>query len=233
MTDSKTVAVLKAQVRQRSDNENSTFVSDSEIIGYINDSYKAFYDMLVDAVEDYNISVANFSITSGNTQAIPADFYRLRGIDDLSLGSTNPRSVRKYNWNERNDFNDPPLVSAPYKYSDVYYRIQGSNIVFTPPANAQKPYALYYVPLPGTLDDDADIAYGINGWLDYVVVDAAIKCLSKEESDTRPLERERKLIVDRIELSKNSRDQGLPEKISRVRNRRRVGPSEFGGMGEC
>lgn len=231
MTDSKTVAVLKSQVRQRSDNENTTFVTDSEIIGYINDSYKALYDLIVDAVEDYNLSSASFTITSGNVQAIPSDFYKMRGLDDLSLGNTNPRSVRKYNWNERNDFNDPPLVSAPYKYSDVYYRIQGSNIVLTPPANALKPYILYYVPLPGTLDDDADVAFGINGWLDYVVVDAAIKCMIKEESDTRPLERERKAIVDRIEAMKSSRDQGLPEKISRVRNRRRMGPWEFGGSG--
>lgn len=220
MTDSKTFLELQTQTRQRANQENSQFVTDAELKVYINDSYKELYDLIVDAVEDYNLSSTSFTITSGNTQAIPSDFYKLRGLDDLSLGSQNPRSVRKYLWNERNDFNDPPLITTPYKYSDVYYRIVGSNIQLMPPANAQKPYTLYYVPLPGTLSADGDVAYGINGWLEYVILDAAIKMMVKEESDSRPLMAQKKDILGRIERMKVSRDQGLPEKISRVRNRR-------------
>ena len=228
MADTLTLLQLRTKTRERADQVNSQFVTDSELNGYINYSYKEFYDLLVDAVEDYNLSSNSFTISSGNTQSLPTDFYKLRGLDDMS-DPNNPRTVRKFNWNERNDYNPYVLARLPIydEFSDVCYRITGNNITIEPPDNAARPYKLWYVPAPADLSLDADVATGINGWLEYVILDAAIKCLVKEESDIRPLSALKANILERINNMKNSRDQGLPEKISRVRNRRRRGFSPY------
>ena len=39
-----TLAQLKELVRQRADQQHSEFVSDSELVSYINNSYKELYD---------------------------------------------------------------------------------------------------------------------------------------------------------------------------------------------
>lgn len=200
----------------------SSFVSDAELNGYINDSYKGLYDLITEAAEDYNITQLPFTLTgSAYTYTLPTDFYKLKGLDDLTDPS-NPRSVRKYNWNERNDFNQHSIYPTSLgMFSDVEYRIVGSSLIFSPISNAAKPYQLWYIPFPATLTADGDLATGINGWLTYVEIDAAIKCLAKEESNTEVLERELARITERIARMRNNRDQGLPEKVSRVRNRQR------------
>lgn len=221
MADTLTLLQVRTQARQRANMENSSFVTDSELNDYINSSYKEFYDLLVDAVEDYNITEFSFSITSGNTQALPATHYKFRGLDDLS-DVNEPKTVRKYNWNERNDYNSSLLLGGNDKFSDVVYRIIGDNIVILPPGRAARAYKLYYTPYPSTLVADGSTLVGINGWLEYVIVDVAIKCLIKEESDIRPLTSIKNALAGRIESMKANRDQGQPEKISRIRSRRRL-----------
>lgn len=57
------------------------------------------------------------------------------------------------------------------------------------------------------------VSDGISGWLEYVVVDAAIKCMQKEESDTRVLERQRQGLEKRINDSAANRDAGSPATV--------------------
>lgn len=229
MSDTLTLAQLRTRVRERADMVNSQFVTDSELNGYINYSYKALYDLLVEAAEDYHLHSQTFTITSGNTHALPADFYKLRGVDDLSNTSA-PKSIRKFNWNERNDYiTDSLLVANVWDFSDVVYRVVGSNLTFEPASNAQKTYRLWYVPVLATLSADSDTADGVQGWLEYVIVDSAIKCLIKEESDIAPLLAIKQEITERITRMRHNRDQALPEKISRVRNRRLAGFYGYGG----
>jgi hypothetical protein len=226
MADTLTLLQLRTRARERADMVNSSFVTDTELTGYINSSYQEFYDLLTNAVEDYNISTSSFTIASGNTQAAPSDFYKVRGIDDMTDPS-NPLPVRLFNFNERNDYSQRTLL--PYRLSTVSYRILGSNLTFLPDTQAQRPYKLWYVPIATPLVLDADTAAGINGWLEYVVVDAAIKMLIKEESDTKVLYRVKKDLIDRIEAMRTKRDQSLPEKISRVRTRSSYHRTTFDG----
>jgi len=55
-----------------------------------------------------------------------------------------------------------------------------------------------------------------NGWEEYVVVDAAIKCLNKEESDTSILFARKQALIDRIENMAANRDSGEPEQVTDV-----------------
>lgn len=223
MTDTLTLAQLRTRSRERADMVNSTFVSDTELNGYINYSYKALYDLLVEANEDYNLTSTTLAITTGNSVSLPADFYKLRGVDDLSYGTTSPRTCRKFNWNERNRFQPEILSSADrlYEYSEVQYRIVGNTLFIEPEESAIRSYKLWYIPTLVTLSADGDVADGVQGWLEYVIVDAAIKCLVKEESDIRPLTGIKAEIQERITRMRHNRDQAMPEKIARTRGKER------------
>lgn len=220
MTDTLTLAQLRTRSRERADMVGSTFITDSELNGYINYSYKELYDLLVEAVQDYKLTSTTFSITTGNTWSLPSDFYKMRGLDDLT-NTARPRTVRKFNFAERNDFVSDGLVLSSYEFSDVTYRITGDTLLIMPPENAVKPYKFWYVPTLATLTADGDTADGVQGWLEYVIVDAAIKMLVKEESDTRALEKSKNDLRERITRMRDDRDQTMPEKVARIRNRRR------------
>lgn len=69
--------------------------------------------------------------------------------------------------------------------------------------------------LGGGVDDDR--FDGINGWEEYVVVDAAIKCLIKEESDISALMAQKMALKTRIEQMADDRDVGEQEYVGRTR----------------
>jgi hypothetical protein len=219
MADTKTLAQLRADARERADMTNSQFISDATFNGWINDGIKELWDKLTAAVEDYQMSDLSFTLTSGNTRAVPSDFYKLRAIDDLS-DPDNPKTVRKFMFGERNDYSTNRF-SLPFdQFSVVVYRLVGSLIYFMPPEQAARPYRLWYTPIATPLVNDTDTFDGINGWYEYPVLIAARKALAKEESDTTEINRQIKEQVDRIDALKGSRDQNTPERVTRVRNRR-------------
>lgn len=218
MTDTLTLLELRTRVRQRADMENSSFVSDSELNGYINESYKELYDLLIESGEDYFITSTTFTITSGNTQALPATFYKLKGVDDLT-DPNSPATVGDLPFAERNMYNEPFFEVLPQYGSNVRYRVMGSNLAFYPITRAQKTYRLWYVPTVTIMTSDSDTCDGIQGWNEYVVVDAAIKCRIKEESSTTELNQAKVRLVSRIQSMKRDRDQSAPEKVARVRTR--------------
>jgi hypothetical protein len=81
---------------------------------------------------------------------------------------------------------------------------------------------------------DADLTIsGISGWLEYVIVDAAIKALTKEESDTSALKMEKDALRQRIEESAMNKDAGQPDTISSTRgyDGDAFGPGGWGGNG--
>lgn len=55
---------------------------------------------------------------------------------------------------------------------------------------------------------------GVNGWDEYVIIDAAIKCLVKEESDTNVLLLQKQQMLARIEALASNRDAGDPERVT-------------------
>jgi hypothetical protein len=85
----------------------------------------------------------------------------------------------------------------------------GSTLVIAPPANCAGSYRYFYVPRWTNLVNDTDLvpdALTIGGWHEYIVVDMAIKCLAKEESDTTVLEGRKLALLRRIESESANRD---------------------------
>lgn len=81
--------------------------------------------------------------------------------------------------------------------------------------------------------EDNSVADGVSGWMEYVVTDAAIKMLQKEESDTSVLQFQKQALIKRIEAAAENRDAGSPATIADVQWTNGTWPfgNGFGGGG--
>ena len=126
-----TLSSLRTSVRQRADMEFSQFVTDTELDSYINNSYKELYDLVTSRFEDYYSSQLLFTVSSGSTQSLPTDFYKLRGIDKMLGGTDNFEPLTKWNFVERGKATRITGLGLN-GWVRPQYRIMGGNIVSTP-----------------------------------------------------------------------------------------------------
>jgi len=210
-----TLLQLKTRARERADQVNSNFVEDSELTNYINASIAELYDLMVAAYgSDYFLDSAAISIVSGTEDyALPADFYKMRGVD-VNINNDNWFSVRPFNFNERNRNQDVTwgLLTGP----SIRYRIMGSNLKFSPVPDGSYNCQIWYIPKAAILTTDTDVFDDLNQWAEYVVVDAAIKMMQKEESDVSVLQSQKAELKRRIEIMAENRDAGSPESVSDI-----------------
>jgi hypothetical protein len=229
---------LRLQAQQRADRVGSNFVLTTEWNTYINQSYFELYDILVNAFEDYNVAEPLIFQTDGTSTSYPIPngvnysgarpMYKLLGVD-MGLASTTNAwvTLHKYNFISRNRYVYPNLTSTYLGVFNLRYRVLGSNIQFIPQPSGGQYLRLWYIPRLETLLKDTDLCEGISGWTEYIIVDAAIKALIKEESDTQMLMLQKQALLDRIQAAASNRDAGQPDSISDVRSRSEA----WGGYG--
>lgn len=210
-----TLAQLKSQSRDRADMTNSQFVSDSELVNYINGSIAELHDLLIAAYDnDYYITEYTFNTVSGtDSYALPNDFYKLRGIDS-KIGTDQWFTLQPFNFNERNSKND--LVAYLAYGNNFRYRIIGSEVVFSPVPQGIYNIKLWYIPVATKLTSDSDTLNDINQFSEYVIVDAAIKMANKEEADVSVLAAQKAELKRRIEVMAQNRNADKSESISDV-----------------
>lgn len=213
---SKTLLQLRTQSRERADMTNSTFISDSELNSYINSSISELHDIMIQSYgSDYFIDTYEFSTVSGTAEyALPSDFYKLRGVD-IKLNGQDWFAIKPFNFNERNRFEGFGAWSL-LGIANVRYRLIGNNIRFTPEPTGVVDVKLWYIPLPTELSSDSDTFDQYNGYQEYIIVDAAIKMLQKEDSDVSVLLTQKTALKRRIEEASQNRDAGSPESVSDV-----------------
>lgn len=237
-----TLLQLKNAARQRADMSGSAgpdqFVDDAELTGYINASLAEFNDLVV-AKNLLNYVTSSVFTLAGNTSntnyyTLSSSFYKLAGVDrlldgDPSSGTAVWYDVMKFAFNERNFGNNPifPLFRPPY----VRYRIIGNRLTFMPAQSSAGTYQIWWYPQAPVLVGDNDTIDETQFWWDYVVVDAAIKMLNKEESDVSVLAAQKLALKERIEAMAADRDYGQPEQIGGRRWTGASGPGDMGGGG--
>lgn len=256
---SMTLSQLMSAVRQRADmfpsgyspslNSTAYFVTDPELISYINQSYFELYDLLVTTFEDYYVGVPIIFTTNGSqflyplpdgvitftnaitgaTGFVAPPCLKVKGIDlGLSNGNNAWMTIERFEFIERNKYIFPQLTSTYLGVFNLRYKIEGDNIYFIPTPAGNQQVRLWYIPRLTQLAALADQADGISGWTEYIITDAAIKCMQKEESDVSVLLTQKAALIKRINDSAANRDVGQPSKISDTRNRAQNG---FGGPG--
>lgn len=210
-----TLTTLRSAARERADQLNSSFISDTELTRYINASAQELYDLLVESNKDYAVTLLSFTIAgSASSTTLPSDFYKLRGLDLSLNGSWCP--VWPYDQMERGRFQDLALNRST---SSVYYHLYNNTLEFLPSSYAPGSYRLRYVPFMTVMVNDSDTFNGYNGFEEYIIVDAAIKMRDKEESSTTTLKEQKERLLTRIQAMVNVRDYADAESVSDVRSR--------------
>lgn len=211
-----TLLELRTQARQRADQEDSTFVTDSELTSYVNSSIAELHDILVQAYgSDYFLAETSFTtVADQNSYSLPADFYKVRGVD-IRLNGSDWFTIRKFKFNERNKYSDFGAWTL-LGVSAARYRVMGSNIRFTPSPDGAYEVKLWYVPVATKLVADTDELSDYNAYSEYVIVDAAIKMMLKEESDASSLYQIKRDLKKRIEEAANNRDASEPESVTDI-----------------
>lgn len=99
------------------------------------------------------------------------------------------------------------------------YREMGQNLYIIP-SNQNQVLKLLYVPIQNQLLQDTDmLPFSFSGWSEYVVVDAAMKAMIKEESLEKwnALAQMKMSLMERIETTAANRDVGQPNSVSNTR----------------
>lgn len=232
---------LRTMAQQRADRVGSNFVTTTEWNSYLNQSLTELYDLMETVYEDYFLATAVTFVTDGSSSydlpngsnysgALP--FYKLAGIDLGLSNNNNARvTVNKFNFIDRNKYVYPNITSTFMGVFNMRYKVMGDKLMFIPTPSAGQYVTMWYVPRMTKLLRDTDVSNGVNGWLEYIVVDAAIKALQKEESDVSVLMAQKQALIDRINTAAMNRDMGEPATISNQRKNQQGWGGDFSGNG--
>lgn len=209
----RTVTDLVAQVRQLSDMENTLFVTDTEILGYINDAYREAYQILANSYEDWNVTAYDFASVIGTRgYAVPADFIKLRKVTyvvDKSTTTEREFPLRRENWNATDG-------STRGIEKSSRYALRGANLNLFPMPNSVLNYRMYYSAAPAALtlaSANVDFQFGLDR---FIVLDAAMKCMIKEKTPIGDITKERDRQLAACILAADNRDASEAMQIQDV-----------------
>lgn len=190
-----TLLNARDRCKQQSDNVNASFLSDPEWNNLIGDSYVELYGLLATQYgEDYLVGPP-FSITTDGTNnlfALPSDLFKLLGVDLQVQSSALWVTLKPFMFAERNSL----------------------GLVNTPAPMAGQTVRLWYVPSPPAFDSDNDtLPTALLAYDEYIIADAVIKALAKEESDVSVFMARKQQIIERINGEASNRDAGSPTRI--------------------
>lgn len=222
MPRTRTLTQLIADVRERADIENSTHISDTEITRYVNQGIAQLHAMIVDQNEDEFAVEVTKSVASGDASMFivgtggdtpPASVYKVLAVDRIATDGTSC-PVRRFTLQERALLDSAGANGSPFR---SMYRLRGLNtVLFSPPIDTATSIRVTYIEASADLKNPGDYYDGRDGWEEWVTLDAAIRCLIKEESDTSDLVRERAMVEQRITKQMATRDQAEPHRMRDV-----------------
>lgn len=199
-----TLLELRTRAKQESDNVNSVFITDLEWNSYINASYQEAYGLYAQAYgEDYfSKSPPQTIATDGINRffALASDFWKLLGVDVLYGNANQYVSLKPFAFGDRNQFS---WINSPIPAAGQTVRV-------------------WYIPTVTVLVNPGDViatALSANGGDEYMVADACIKALAKEESDVSVYMARKQALVKRLEEEAENRDAGNPACIVDSRGR--------------
>ena len=168
---------LIARVRRESDLDDSTFVTDAEIVSYLNEANTYLYNVVIEANEDFFTRSKRVEAIDAHS-FLPQDFYKLRAIDRESGGRF--YTLRQANFLEREGYQNtqyrPYVISG---FEDYYrYTLSGKSLMLHSQGLLGE-FILWYIPAPRDVGSGAEYP---EGWENYLVYSACETCRIKEET---------------------------------------------------
>jgi hypothetical protein len=218
-----TLQNLIARILQRANLEGATqFLTPSEVTDMANQSITEWYDLvrLTSFGGQYYRCTAALSPTGTTTPgvgtyALPDNFLSMISVD-VFISASQVLTAKPFQEEHRNMFRWYPIgwmLDQP-----VFYQLQGKNIAFIPVPQSSFSVNLNYCPVPPQLNQPQDTIDDINGWLEWVVLDVAIKALVKDgQTDMIPyLASMKENQAERIRKAAAMRDMYATEQVHEV-----------------
>jgi len=218
-----TLSELITRVRQKADMENDgNFISDTEITHLLNDSIAMLWSTLIDGTNGslFSTNAPVLPKIGDNAYQLPNDFYKLVDVA-IFTGGTYLRSIeadpQSYAQLTVQNYNGVAFTQHLLQYNQAQGRFELS--VFPAPAVTAN-IAVRYIPKAPALSVSTDELRLPSDWHMWAVLDAAIQCLIKEESDPSAQMAERDRREQRIK--DDIRSMG----VTRVKRIRKLGDED-------
>jgi hypothetical protein len=147
-----TTEQLLALAKEGADLTNvADYVTNATWLSWLNDGKTELHRFVTNKFKATYYRPYDFTLSSTSQQTLPANFWRLKGLD-IDPDTSRRREVRPNNFAERNNYRQNS-VRDPLRYcTDRHYNLLGSRLLLIQPQeNAAGDYRLYYVPKPKTL----------------------------------------------------------------------------------
>lgn len=196
---------IRNRVRDRAGIRRSTVFTDGKLNEWINGAIRDFYDILIEANEDYYTDETTLSVSSGSSSVgLPSDFYKLRALD---LVKSDHKKLYPFGIAERHLQDEDGEPS--------YYRLQKDQIYLAPTPDNDEDIRIIYTPTaPQYSSDGVDIDF-INGYERYVEFVVVRDVRLREQQPLTDIEREIQRQEQRIRASAKPRDSGQPINLER------------------
>lgn len=218
MARTRTLAELRAEVRQRADCEGDPHITDSELTRYINQSITALHALLVDLDEGEFLSWSDITTTPGSEtvkiDTLPSGVYKLAHVHATVQGQV--VELERWTFERYTLYQNAAAWGVPGQ--PISYRLfrdkQGvPGLIFAPVPPSAYTIRVFYVTPFLDLSLDLDTFDGRDGWEEWVVIDSAIKCRVKSDEGIRDLQTEREKVEARIRDQMRSPDLDRPSSI--------------------
>jgi hypothetical protein len=179
------LATLLTRTRQRSNLEGTTaggFLPDAELIDSINGSIADWYDLVRGSTwggQWFRVPWNFTTVANTSAYALPGNCASVISIDAQLSPSLTPISCLRYQEEQRNWFKLLQIYGW-FVNQAVWYQLQGPNVNFAPVPQSAFAITINYVPTAPQLSSYDDTFDSINGWDEWIVLDAGIKCLIKD-----------------------------------------------------
>lgn len=232
-------AELEQRVRERADMVGSEFVTGPEIYRYLEAAWQEFYSILVASGEDLFVRRATLTPNAGDMLGTEdLDFISTEDGDLIAIGNAGslrtyvnlPTSFKALRLVRHTDgfqlrkatLNDYELLqNSARPGKPLYYRLEIDprndyvRMELLPTMDESYTLEVFYVPQIALAEflSTSDIGRLVRGWDEYLVLTAAGKCLSKEESEVANLMKERELLIERIKSDLVPVDKNEPDVV--------------------
>lgn len=182
----------------------------SPLMTFVNGSISRLYDEITAKVQDFSLTEIPLSVPKGNsTVGLPSDFYKLRDIyvtdGNLSF-KIHPFSLQQEAYINSIAVLNP--MGAPFRY-----RLQGSNLLFSPVPEDTYSGVLKYVPTAPLFIGPASAVDFVNGWDTFVLWDVAAMVLDIEGRESGVFHQRAEQELQRAVRAASTRNHADPEPI--------------------
>lgn len=223
-TLSRTLAELTTRIRNRCDQANSDFISDTEIGEMVNASRARLVDeilevagpeALLDSFSSSTVAGTSvYAVTGTGGPSSSNDAYRIAGVDVQWSGRW--YAIRPWAFSRRTALEGQTGWSGP---GDTFYRVRAltqatgaTSVEFFPTPAAVVSFRVWYLPIAHEASASVDVG-GLNGWEEYIISDVCAMVLEKEESASAPFVARREEARARIRWAAANIDDSGTDRI--------------------